>query len=146
MVGLLGDDERRRVLAIRNNGKVASEVVKEVLSMLDVEESMLEHTHQSQDELREVNAVRRPRGEVCHDLEEHPTAETPSEPVCQSCLDEGTLWVALRQCLDCGLVACCDSSPRQHSTAHFRESAHPVIQSAEPREDWRWCYVHHLTA
>ena len=28
---------------------------------------------------------------------------------------------------------------------HFRDSAHPVMQSAEPGEDWRWCYVHHLT-
>jgi CPA1 family monovalent cation:H+ antiporter len=43
-------------------------------------------------------------------------------------------------------VACCDSSPRQHATAHFREAQHPVMQSAEPGEDWRWCFVHHLTA
>ena len=64
----------------------------------------------------------------------------------QACLDEGIRWVALRQCLECGNVACCDSSPKQHATAHFRETRHPVIQSAEPRENWRWCYVHHLTA
>ena len=34
----------------------------------------------------------------------------------------------------------------RHATAHFRDTAHPVIQSAEPLEDWRWCYVHHVTA
>ncbi|MBU1801476.1 MAG: UBP-type zinc finger domain-containing protein [Actinobacteria bacterium] len=59
---------------------------------------------------------------------------------------DGTRWVALRECLACGHVACCDSSPKRHATAHFHESAHPVMQSAEPGEDWRWCYVHHVTA
>ena len=49
------------------------------------------------------------------------------------------------RCLDCGNVGCCDSSPRQHATRHFHETTHPVMQSAEPGEDWRWCYVHHLT-
>ena len=93
-----------------------------------------------------MNAVRRPGGEVCDDLERHPAVETSTEGVCPRCLEEGTRWVALRQCLDCGNVACCDSSPRQHATAHFRDSTHPVMQSAEPGEDWRWCYVHHLTA
>ena len=140
------DAERRRVLEIRSNGTSASEVISEVLSMLDVEESMLETAHQEHDELRDINAVRRPGGEVCDHLEQYPVVETPADPACQTCLDEGTNWVALRQCLECGLVACCDSSPQQHSTAHFRDTAHPVIESAEPREDWRWCYVHHLTA
>ncbi len=140
------DAERRRVLEIRSNGTTASEVISEVLSMLDIEESMLETAYQEHDELRDVNAARRPGGEVCDDLEGYPAVETPVDAVCQACLDEGTHWVALRQCLACGTVACCDSSPRQHSTAHFRETTHPVIQSAEPREDWRWCFVHHLTA
>ncbi len=140
------DAERRRVLEIRGHGTVASEVISDVLSMLDVEESMLETVHQDHVEIRDANTTRRPDGEVCEHLEQHPVDETSSAGVCQECLDEGTSWVALRQCLDCGHLACCDSSPRQHSTAHFRASTHPVIQSAEPREDWRWCYVDHLTA
>nr|MCW2727755.1 sodium/proton antiporter, family [Aeromicrobium sp.] len=140
------DAERRRVLEIRKSGTVASEVISEVLSMLDVEESMLEIAHQEHDELKVVNERRRPGGEVCDDLERYDAVETADDPVCQACLDEGITWVALRQCLECGNVACCDSSPRQHATAHFRESEHPVMQSAEPGEDWRWCYVHHLTA
>ncbi|MGU3501410.1 UBP-type zinc finger domain-containing protein [Mycobacterium sp. C31M] len=36
---------------------------------------------------------------------------------------------------------CCDSSPYQHATAHFRQAGHPVMRSAEPGESWRWCYV-----
>jgi monovalent cation/hydrogen antiporter len=69
-----------------------------------------------------------------------------AEPECGDCLREGTTWVALRQCLRCGNVGCCDSSPRRHATRHFRETQHPVMESAEPGEDWRWCYAHHLTA
>jgi CPA1 family monovalent cation:H+ antiporter len=140
------DAERRRVLEIRLSGTVASEVISEVLSMLDVEESMLEIAHQNHEELRAVTARRRPAGEVCDDLEKYSVAETSDAGVCRECLEEGTRWVALRECLDCGHLACCDSSPRQHATAHFRETQHPVMQSAEPGEDWRWCYVHHLTA
>jgi len=29
--------------------------------------------------------------------------------------------------------------------AHFRDTGHPVIESAEPGEDWRWCYLDHVT-
>ncbi|WP_448627533.1 UBP-type zinc finger domain-containing protein [Geodermatophilus sp. URMC 64] len=61
---------------------------------------------------------------------------------CTDCLAIGERnWVHLRECLTCGHVACCDSSPRRHATAHFRDSAHPVIRSFQPGEDWRWCYV-----
>ncbi|MCW2768013.1 MAG: sodium/proton antiporter, family [Nocardioides sp.] len=140
------DAERKRVLDIRRSGTVASEVVSDVLAMLDVEESMLDVATQGREELKHANRVRRPQGEVCDDLERHPAIETVEEPKCCQCLEEGTHWVALRQCLECGNVACCDSSPRQHATKHFHESTHPVMESAEPEEDWRWCYVHHLTA
>lgn len=39
-------------------------------------------------------------------------------------------------------AACCDSSPRRHSAAHFKETGHAVIGSAEAGEHWRWCFVH----
>ena len=29
----------------------------------------------------------------------------------------------------------------KHATAHANESAHALIRSAEPGEDWAWCYV-----
>ncbi len=137
--------ERARVLEIRSSGTVASEVVAEVLAMLDVEESMLDNAAQEREDLKVVS-TRRQTGDVCDDLLSYPAVETAAEPVCQQCLDEGYRWVSLRQCLECGLLACCDSSPARHATAHFREEQHPVVESAEPGEDWRWCYVHHLTA
>ena len=31
-------------------------------------------------------------------------------------------------------------SPNRHATAHFHETGHPIIRSAEPDETWLWCY------
>ena len=59
---------------------------------------------------------------------------------CEECLKTGGSWVQLRVCKSCGHVGCCDSSPKKHATRHFRASGHPIIQSFEPGEDWRWCY------
>jgi monovalent cation/hydrogen antiporter len=140
------DAERKRVLEIRGRGTVASSIVSEVLSMLDVEESMLDIATRDREQLINAQTIRHRLGEVCDDLDAHPAIETVADPVCTRCLDEGLTWVALRQCLVCGNVACCDSSPQQHATVHFRETTHPVMQSAEPGEEWRWCYVHHHTA
>jgi monovalent cation/hydrogen antiporter len=137
--------ERARVLDIRRSGQVASEVISEVLAMLDVEESMLDISRDSREEIR-LTSAQRHTGESCPDLDTYPSVETAEEPECGDCLREGTAWVALRQCLECGSIGCCDSSPRRHATAHFHEYQHPVIESAEPGEDWRWCYVHHATA
>ena len=139
------DAERRRVLEIRSAGTVPSEVVADVLAMLDVEESMLDIATEQRREARESLSLRR-TGDSCEDLEAHPAVETAADPVCQVCLDDGYQWVALRQCLVCGNVACCDSSPMRHASAHFHETTHPVMESAEPGEDWRWCFVHHTTA
>jgi hypothetical protein len=49
--------------------------------------------------------------------------------------------VHLRLCLTCGQVGCCDDSKNKHATAHFLATGHPVIESLEPGENWRWCYV-----
>jgi len=137
--------ERQRVLDIRRSGTVASEVVSDVLAMLDVEESMLDISQESREEIR-LTAAHRRTGDSCADLDAYPAIETVADPECGDCLREGTTWVALRQCLECGNIGCCDSSPRRHATAHFHENQHPVIESAEPDEDWRRCYVHHATA
>lgn len=66
---------------------------------------------------------------------------TPSAAGCEECLKLGEQWVHLRMCLICGHVGCCDSSPHQHATKHFHDTSHPLMQSAEPGEDWIWCYV-----
>lgn len=83
---------------------------------------------------------------LCSHLEEIP-AIPPSKPEgCVECLADGGRWVHLRTCLTCGHVGCCDSSPGRHASAHFRATSHPVMQSAEPGESWRWCFVHELLA
>jgi CPA2 family monovalent cation:H+ antiporter-2 len=69
----------------------------------------------------------------------------PSARGCEDCLRTGDDWVHLRVCMTCGHVGCCDSSKNRHATAHYRESAHPIVKSAEPDEDWGWCYVDEAT-
>ncbi|MFB4264900.1 UBP-type zinc finger domain-containing protein [Nonomuraea sp. GTA35] len=78
---------------------------------------------------------------ICEHLSEadDPAAKTPEG--CEECLAVGGRWVHLRRCLECGHVGCCDSSPAKHATGHFHETGHPVMQSYERGEDWRWCFV-----
>ena len=75
---------------------------------------------------------------------EHFEADRPLDPPlggCPSCVEIGATWEHLRQCLTCGRTGCCNLSPNRHATAHFQETGHPMIRSAEPGEEWRWCYV-----
>ena len=138
--------ERARVLEIRRGGTVASDIVAQVLAMLDFEESMLDAAWKEQTSLRTGRAGETSRlGDDCVDLQAFPVADLPAELSCRECVDEGLVWVSLRQCLSCGEVGCCDSSVGQHADRHWSRTRHPVMQSAEPGEDWRWCYVHHLT-
>ena len=60
---------------------------------------------------------------------------------CEDCVPIGGRWLHLRECLTCGHVACCDSSPNQHATKHFHATRHPLITSLERGETWVWCYV-----
>jgi uncharacterized UBP type Zn finger protein len=69
---------------------------------------------------------------------------TPSADGCEDCLRIGGTWMHLRVCQQCGHVGCCDNSPNRHATAHFDTTAHPVIRSFEPGEDWYWCYPDQL--
>lgn len=78
--------------------------------------------------------------------EEHASADldptiAPSGDGCVECLAEPDgWWVHLRRCAACGHVGCCDSSPGQHATAHFRSTGHPIMASFEPGENWFWDY------
>jgi uncharacterized UBP type Zn finger protein len=65
---------------------------------------------------------------------------TPTADGCEDCLRIGAEWVHLRLCLSCGHVGCCDNSPNRHATAHYHETSHPLIRSAEPGEEWGYCY------
>jgi CPA1 family monovalent cation:H+ antiporter len=132
--------ERARVLQVRSEGRVPHEVVKDVLAALDVEESIIDRrSRENQD--RAESLTTHHREAPCDHLAEAPVA--PEEPgvECEDCVREGTRWVHLRRCLECGGVRCCDSSPRRHASAHYREAGHPVMASAEAGEAWRWCFV-----
>jgi uncharacterized UBP type Zn finger protein len=78
----------------------------------------------------------------CTHLDHVKITELPeSVDGCEDCLREGTQWVHLRLCLECGHVGCCDNSPERHATRHFESSDHPIIRSIEPGEEWSWCYI-----
>ena len=80
---------------------------------------------------------------TCAHLDTVEFVDPPADiPGCEDCLKIGGEWVHLRLCLTCGHVGCCDDSPNRHATAHFHATRHPIIQSLEPGEDWRWCFVH----
>jgi uncharacterized UBP type Zn finger protein len=60
---------------------------------------------------------------------------------CEECLKMGSRWVHLRMCMTCGQIGCCDSSPNRHARKHAEEVGHPIVRSAEPGEDWSYCFV-----
>ncbi len=67
---------------------------------------------------------------------------TPSSPdSCNACVELGDTWVQLRICLICGNVGCCDNSKNKHATGHFHSSGHAVLQSYQPGEGWRYCFL-----
>lgn len=79
---------------------------------------------------------------TCTHIPDDPTPPAITSRGCEECLAAGRRdWVHLRFCQECGHVGCCDNSPGKHTTAHHRETGHPVIRSFEPNEDWWWCYV-----
>jgi predicted ester cyclase len=65
----------------------------------------------------------------------------PSTAACQVCVANGGYWPALRMCLMCGNVGCCDTSISKHARAHFESTGHALMRSIRLREGWIWCYV-----
>lgn len=133
--------QRAEVLRIRDGGKAEQSVVADVLGQLDLEEALLGSITAK---AREVAATPfrapAPRPPCVH-LRDAPACTPPASAECLECVAEGTTPVHLRECLTCGHVGCCDSSPGRHATRHFAETGHPVMRSFEPGESWRWCYV-----
>ncbi|MFD2422361.1 Na+/H+ antiporter [Amycolatopsis pigmentata] len=138
--------ERDVLLTARDSGTVDDEVLRRVLTTLDIEESLFERPEEPdrmpERELHTPEATAR----SCEHLAVAGDPEPNSRQGCEDCLREGTTWVHLRLCLECGHVGCCDSSPRRHATAHFHGTDHPVIRSFEPGENWRWCFVDSIIA
>lgn len=57
-----------------------------------------------------------------------------------ACFDQGDNWPALRLCLICGFVGCCDTSKNKHMLNHYEETGHPIMRSIRMDEGWVWCY------
>ncbi len=141
------DAERAEVVRIRDEGLVAHDVLRDVMLVLDLEESMVERAQGSASEDRETELVTPlpATGAPCEHLRERAALPAPETPQgCAECLRDGTEWVHLRLCVSCGHVGCCDSSPQRHADAHHRGTGHPVIRSFETGEAWRWCFVDEL--
>lgn len=63
---------------------------------------------------------------------------------CPGCVAQGSSWVSLRQCLACGQVGCCDSSPNTHATKQHKATGHPITRSVRPGQDWMWSIGQHI--
>jgi hypothetical protein len=136
--------ERDELLRIRKLGTVDQVVLAQVMNALDLEESILDRAYEDATSAdREVDL--RPSTDpaaACEHLAQACTVPKPVTPTgCEECLAEGTDWVHLRLCMECGHVGCCDSSLRKHGTKHFHDTQHPVMRSFEAGEAWRWCFV-----
>ncbi|MFN2187431.1 MAG: UBP-type zinc finger domain-containing protein [Candidatus Promineifilaceae bacterium] len=62
--------------------------------------------------------------------------------VCEKCAASGDVWPALRLCLICGYVGCCDTSKNKHMKQHYQETGHGLFRSIRLNEGWGWCYDH----
>jgi CPA1 family monovalent cation:H+ antiporter len=141
-VGMI-DAERRELIRLRDQGAVPDDVLRGVIEALDVEETVLAIGRvRSVLEPRETDLLPPAASAGCAHLREVTNVPQPRTPDgCEECLAQGTLWVHLRLCLDCGHVGCCNSSVYRHADGHFADTGHPVMRSFEPGEAWRWCYV-----
>ena len=78
----------------------------------------------------------------CTHLDQIDVRELPAQIAgCEECLKVGDRWLHLRMCMTCGKIGCCDSSPNKHASKHARAEGHPIIRSAEPGEDWSYCFI-----
>jgi len=79
--------------------------------------------------------------QICMHLQSAKLVKPNTPKGCEECLKTRDEWVHLRLCLTCGHVGCCDDSKNKHATKHFKKTKHPVIQSFEPNEAWKYCFL-----
>jgi hypothetical protein len=80
------------------------------------------------------------QGAACEHIASLEAIRHPRQLQCDECVKTGDEWVHLRTCQTCGATLCCDNSINRHATRHAQRSGHPVIVSAEPGEQWLYCY------
>ncbi|WP_432521998.1 cation:proton antiporter domain-containing protein [Kineococcus sp. SYSU DK006] len=133
--------ERAVVVQARDRGSAEPDVLRQALADVDFEETLIDRLDDL-DPLADDRALAIAATDGCAHLRTAGTrADVAVADECADCRREGSTWVHLRTCLQCGYTGCCDSSERRHARRHFGESAHPVLVSAEPGEAWRWCWV-----
>jgi len=71
----------------------------------------------------------------CEHFSQEKKGTTPNTKSCEECEKEHLPVVAIRMCLTCGHVGCCDSSIGKHATKHFKETGHSVMK-AIPGDIW----------
>lgn len=79
------------------------------------------------------------REKPCSHLD-HIRVIEPAIHYCADCAATGDEYPALRMCVECGYVGCCDLSVNQHMKKHCAETGHPIMRSIQPGEAWLWCY------
>lgn len=84
------------------------------------------------------------KAKECEHIATARSAQYERKSVCEECEKTGDSWVHLRTCTECGQTLCCDSSPNKHMTNHALTHEHHVVQSAEPGENWYYCYADKL--
>lgn len=75
----------------------------------------------------------------CSHLEQIQVTE-PSTRMCAQCFEAGDYWPALRMCMTCGFVGCCDTSKNTHMKKHYEETGHALMRSIRMDEGWMFCY------
>ena len=75
----------------------------------------------------------------CAHLEQIQVTEPPTR-MCSQCYEAGDYWPALRMCMTCGFVGCCDTSKNMHMKKHYEETGHALMRSIRMDEGWMFCY------
>ena len=134
--------QRAELIRLRDQGLVHDDVLRNIFSDIDIEETVLDFRRTLSREGRAEVLLAPDDDTGCDHLQQSTHAPSPQPPEgCAECLREGRRWVHLRLCMTCGHIGCCDSSPGRHATGHYGASGHPVIRSYEANESWRWCFI-----
>jgi uncharacterized UBP type Zn finger protein len=64
----------------------------------------------------------------CNHFTQEKDGISPNTKSCEVCEKEHLPVVAIRMCLTCGHVGCCDSSIGKHATKHFQETGHFIYR------------------
>ena len=97
------------------------------------------HPHTAPDFLLKLVLTGQAGDKPCSHLDQIKVT-SPTTSVCEQCEAAGDIWPALRMCLICGFVGCCDTAKNRHMAAHYRETGHPIFRSINREERWIWCY------